>query len=404
LPNHLLPGAGDFAPATHHSSHASLLQPYRRGGRLRLNAIVVSASRTADNLRPALRLGAALDVPVVLLCSHATRIDQAEAEAATVRGVSCVAVDVSSASGKTHLPSFQTSNFRQAQVGSAGDLSLKRNLGLILGRLAGWKALLFLDDDIVDLKPVQVKRAAAALDYFAAVGMPARDFPDNSVVCHANRLSGSQQDVFVSASALTVNVEITDAFFPDMYSEDWLFLAPYLDRSSVARYGVVRQKPYEPFEYPYRAGTQEFGDILAEGLIGFLHSARLYRPPSIYYWESFLESRAAFLSFAMEACRNAPTPDNGVARAALAALEIAEHARSSISAAALADYIEAWLHDLVTWRRFLGALSRTTGLLAAVHNLDLPVVTVTSRRSLSFKQVVIGPIRQRTSSYSRSTR
>ena len=225
-------------PAIHYASHASLLQRYRPGGGLHLDAIVVSAARPAANVRPALRLGAGIDVPVVLMCSRAARTGDAAAKAAAVAGATCVVVDMSR-KPKVDLPDFETSRFRQAQVGSHGDLSRKRNLGLMLGRLAGWRAVLFLDDDILGLNPVHVTRAAAALDYFAAVGMPPRRYPDNSVVCHANRLSGGRQRVFVSASALAVDLRHVCTFFPDTYNEDWLFLAPLLDRRDEYRLAVL---------------------------------------------------------------------------------------------------------------------------------------------------------------------
>lgn len=371
-------------PAIHYSSHASLLQRYRPGGRFRLNAIVVSATRPADNLCPALRLGATLNVPVVLLCSHAARTEDAAAKAEAVPGATCVAVDISGAP-RTHIPDFETSRFRQAQVGSLGDLSFKRNLGLVLGRVAGWQTVLFLDDDIEDLDPDQVTKAAAALEYFVAVGMPANHFPDNSVVCHAHRLSGRDQGVFVSGSALAVNVRRADSFFPDTYNEDWLFLAPHLDVRNVASHDRAWQQRYAPFKYPHRAGAQEFGDVLAEGLIGFLHAARLRPPPPIEYWEAFIESRAAFISRTMESCKTAAM-QNVEAAKAMAALEIAEQTLSAISAADLTDYVEAWLHDLVTWRQLLGALSRAGSLLAAVHHLDLSAVTVTSCPSPALQQ------------------
>ena len=287
-------------------------------------------------------------------------------------GARFVVVDMTK-SANLALPNFETSRFRQAQVGSHGDLSRKRNVGLLLGRLASWRTILFLDDDIYGLNPVQVARAVAALDYFIAVGMPARRFPDNSVVCHAHRLSGGKQGIFVSGSALAVNMSRIDTFFPDTYNEDWLFLAPHLDRYHVASYGSVRQQRYSPFAYPHRAGAQEFGDVLAEGLLGYLHSNRLHLPPSIDYWRAFLARRADFIAFTMRRLLNVEEPNAEVIRA-LTALRIAQIARSKISAEVLSEYVDAWFRDLQTWRRFLDKLPRTRVLAEAFHFLDLPTV------------------------------
>ena len=100
---------------------------------------------------------------------------------------------------------FSTSEIPAATRTRLGDLSAKRNIGLLLARLVGWHGVLFLDDDIRDVSPRTVRAAGDALRPGRATGMIAADFPDNSVVCHAARLAGLRQDVFVSGSALAVD-------------------------------------------------------------------------------------------------------------------------------------------------------------------------------------------------------
>lgn len=373
---HVLARADRRAPARHYSTHAPLLRRLRPGGRPRLDAIVVSAARPACNVRPALRLGAELDVPVLLLCSGEARKDEAQANVEDICGADCTIVDLSG-QPELGLPEFETSGFSQARYGAHGDLSHKRNLALALGRLAGWRTLLFLDDDIFGLEPVKVRRAAAALDHHTAIGMPALEFPDNSVVCHAHRRSGNEQGVFVSGSALAVDLRRADTFFPQIYNEDWVFLAPHLDRRDVAAVGSVRQQAYAPFADPHRAGAQEFGEVLAEGLIGFLHSARLRTVPTLDYWQAFLDERARFIALTTAGCVAAAALD------ALPPLQFAERARSEISPAALIEYVSAWLHDLVAWRRFIVELPRVGGLAASIRYLDLQDVTVASQSRAS---------------------
>ena len=224
---------------------------------------------------------------------------------------------------------------------------------------------MFLDDDISEVDPLRVEQAAAGLDRFAAVGMPARSFPDNSVACHAHRESGAEQGVFVSGSALVVCEPATDSFFPDIYNEDWLFLAPHLDRREVSTVGWVTQEEYDPFGDPDRAGAQEFGDVLAEGLIGRLHTGRLYPVPTRDYWARFLDARARFLAAAGAGC----------AGDALAAITSAQDALAEISPDELVQYVEAWQADLATWRRWILDQPRLDGLDAALHHLDLAART-----------------------------
>ena len=53
----------------------------------------------------------------------------------------------------------------QSLVSSAAlDISRKRNLGLLIGRMRGWTRMLFLDDDIRKLNVAKLSSAAALLD------------------------------------------------------------------------------------------------------------------------------------------------------------------------------------------------------------------------------------------------
>jgi hypothetical protein len=58
------------------------------------------------------------------------------------------------------------------------------------------------------------------LDRHQVAGMHVRHFPDNSVVCHARRLAGFAQDVFVTGAALGVHCNsLPLSFFPDIYKQ-----------------------------------------------------------------------------------------------------------------------------------------------------------------------------------------
>ena len=152
------------------------------------------------------------------------------------------------------------------------DLSMKRNVGLVLARMLRWRRIFFLDDDIRDITYPDLQSTVNMLGSFPAVGMWVTDFPDNSIVCHANRMTEGSQDVFVSGAALAVDCDADIGFFPDIYNEDWLF---FFDDASAGRLAnsclKATQLRYYPFANPRRAAWQEFGDVLAEGLYALLH-------------------------------------------------------------------------------------------------------------------------------------
>ncbi|HST67239.1 MAG TPA: hypothetical protein VLM05_18830 [Mycobacteriales bacterium] len=351
-------------------SHADLLQPLIRGT-LPLGGIVAPATRGPAALMTVFELGAALGVPVLVMCSGRARPHEVIDQAATVRGTQCTAVDVGDLAAGDVLPQLRTSEFPEAIDHSYGDLSLKRNLGLIVGKLAGWPSLLFLDDDIHGLSGARVRKAVGALEHHTAVGMPAEDFPDNSVVCHARRyLPEEKQDVFVSGSALAVNLERANSFFPEIYNEDWLFLAPHVDGRKVAASGRVRQDFYNPFDVPERASKQEFGDVLAEGIFSHLHVGRLHDrlPPS--YWRAFLDNRAALVRQAIRHYRK-QAARNVLARDTVQSLKHSLAAHSVINPRILIDYVAAWQADQRTWRDYYSGLSQIGDLRRALAHQGL---------------------------------
>ena len=170
------------------------------------------------------------------------------------------------------------------------DLSMKRNIGLVLAKMLGWQRIFFLDDDIRDIAYPDLKRTVDMLESFSAAGLWVTEFPDNSIVCHANRMTGGSQDVFVSGAVLAVNCDSDIGFFPDIYNEDWLF---FFDAAANGQLGnsclKATQLTYYPFANAERAVWQEFGDVLAEGLYALLHCGLDVWQAKSMYWDLFLK-------------------------------------------------------------------------------------------------------------------
>ena len=192
----------------------------------RLDAIVVPASRPATHLQPAINLATRLGVLLVVLCSKQTRADQIAERASTSPGLRALVVEIPENWGHPDFPTETSSEaFRTANADRASDLSAKRNIGLLLARLHGWNKIAFLDDDITISRPGNIARLAAQLDRHQVAGMIVRKHPDNSVVCHARRDAGLQQDVFLTGAALGVHCNsLPLSFFPEAGSEDFLGL------------------------------------------------------------------------------------------------------------------------------------------------------------------------------------
>ena len=169
-------------------------------------------------------------IPLVVVCSKLVRQHQVIKMATSV-GVKAYALDWPSYSVNPNPLGIKFATSSDEELAAASsvrtrDLSMKRNLGLVLAQMLDWERLMFLDDDIYGITGEDVAALAAGLsDHSVSVLIPDK-FEDNSVVCHANRLSGGQQDKFAGAGGMGVSCDRDDlAFFPNIYNEDWFFFS-----------------------------------------------------------------------------------------------------------------------------------------------------------------------------------
>jgi hypothetical protein len=203
---------------------------------------------------------------------------------------------------------------------------------------------------------------------------------DNSAVFHARRLAGKAQGVFASASALGVNCHLGTSFFPDIYNEDWFFLLDELRRPAAPQaetgrrrtyrtfteIGKVRQRAYDPFA-PDRARYEEFGDLIAEGLLAHMHLGRR-GDPDPDYWHAFMQNRASLLR------RIGADLDRTRGRFADAAREtVAAAVRQNevIKPTDCVDFLQTLEADKLRWNGTLTALRERNHLYEALSDLDL---------------------------------
>jgi hypothetical protein len=353
------------------SSHAGLLdESPKLHSPTPFDAILVPTCRKPSKLSHAISLARRTDIPLIIVCSKSARRDEV-IDMASRADIEAVAVDLATANplGITFRTSTD-SELVAASPGWARDLSTKRNLGLLLARMLGWQRLMFLDDDIYRVTTDKVAGLAAALDDHNISALIPKQFPDNSVVCHAHRLGGGKQDVFASASGIGVRCDRDYvAFFPNIYNEDWFFFAEEAAHHRIAKVGESRQLKYDPYEDPLRAAQEEFGDLLAEGLYARLDINMDIRGVSASYWRSFIERRRAFHARAAAALNNCADP--ALAAKAGASIRAAQQQLGLITPALCQRFIERWQWDLTQWRRRLATLPPAQSVPGALEQLEL---------------------------------
>jgi hypothetical protein len=341
--------------------------------------VVVPTYRPASILTAAIGLGAELGCPILFLCSGLSR---ARAVASMLGGAVGAALTLSTAP-RHRLLEMRTQRVRSALARPYVDTGHKRNVALLLGRMLGWSKVLFLDDDIVDLTAPQVRRAAGHLapKGMRIAGWRYSEFPDNSVACHALRSSGVRQDVFVGAGALLVDLRGPLPFFPSVYNEDWLFMHDAAVQGRVGdlkNVGAMRQRRFDPFEDPRRARGEEFGDVLAEGLMALVHEGRSVLTACLpSYWEGVIQDRRDMLAGIEQRLWNRRqaghplTVDGHDVRRVLISMAAALETLETVTTRDLAEFTSAWRYDLFRWRARTHRLPRFGHLVEALNWLGI---------------------------------
>ena len=363
------------------ASHDGLLDPSDQSiGSARFDAIVVPTNRPVEFLRDSIDLARETAIPLIVVCSKRVTKDQV-VDATTREKVDGFAVELLwPPANPLERISFGTSTDEDLLAASFGwtrDLSTKRNLGLVIARMLGWRRLMFLDDDIYDVSKHDVAALAAALDNHNVSVLIPDEYPDNSVACHAYRLGGGHQGKFASAGAMGVRCDRDGVpFFPNIYNEDWFFFSEEAANHKIARVGTSRQQEYDPFEYPRRAIKEEFGDLLAEGLYARLDANRDIPGADAIYWAEFIESRADFLSRVAESLARHPDRDldneeGRKVRAAQVSIRAAQGQLKLIGSKLCQKFVDLWQADLVEWQDYLTTLPRFDSVASALDHLRL---------------------------------
>jgi hypothetical protein len=344
-----------------------------------LDAIIVPAARPAKNLQTAVDLAGKTGARLIVLCSFRTHADDVRALLAGHRLRDPAVVEMPEERDHWILGDFATTDWVHHGPGKAvcatrnSDLSMKRNTGLLLARMLGWERIFFLDDDIRAVSADTVLGTVSLLGAdghgYRTAAMSVKEYPDNSVVCHARREVGEYQDVFVSGSALAVDCRVPFGFFPDLYNEDWLFFYQDAAEERLATPGsLAEQLPYEPFADPQRAAGQEFGDVIAEGLYALLHGSRGIDAAGEEYWKQFLEYRNGVLDAVTRRLPNLrPESRTEISKALGAARQVLW----DITEMMCVEYVAAWQRDLERWGKLLANLPGTSSIEDALGTVGL---------------------------------
>jgi len=363
------------------ASHIELLESSGQSQcRAQFDAILVPTNRPVEFLSACISLAQQTAIRLIVVCSKKVNKRQV-IELAERENVEVFAVDLPEYPANLLLgTSFGTSTDEDLLAASSGktrDLSTKRNLGLVIAKMLGWRRLMFLDDDIYGISAKDVDILAAALKNHNVSVLIPRYYPDNSVACHAFRVGGGEQGKFAGAGGMGVRCDRDElSFFPNIYNDDWFFSSEEAASRKIAVVGESQQLEYDPFGDPNRAVKEEFGDLLAEGLYARLDARLGIADVDEAYWSAFKESRRDFLSRVAELLATRRVSDLGndegrEVRVAQVSIRAAQEQLERIDPGLCQKFIMLWQADLVEWRRYLIGLPRFESVGSALEYLGL---------------------------------
>ncbi|MGW6281510.1 hypothetical protein [Kribbella sp. NPDC055071] len=345
----------------------------------RIDAIFVPTIRPVAQLQVAVSLARRSGATLIAMCSGSSRAAETAEFLIDHDAPSFVGIQLPPDYSHPMLD-FSSSRHDHATEVRVSDLSVKRNLGLLLGRAMRWRRLLFLDDDTFGIEPADLARASRMLDRAGAVGFFVDDFPDHSVVGHALRFADATPRTFVTGGALLVDATAAAPFFPDTYNEDWLFLHEWTARREVSAAGTARQLPYAPFADPARARGEEFGDLLAEGLHQLMHDGLSLDHAGTEFWFAQISERGDRIRFAAEV-GGGPAASPGDRERIRTAMRASLSRLDQIDPASPPRFIKAWRYDLRAWEDRYQELEPCGSLGIALKKFDL-VAEVEATRSV----------------------
>ena len=227
------------------------------------------------------------------------------------------------------------------------DLPLKRNYALWHACKNRFHRILLLDDDIREVDSELLQAGTNALSQWDIVGLFVDSFPDTSVIGHVELSAGEFVWPFLSGSCLFVQTDRPVGFFPQIYNEDWIFMAPEIAQGHVLSLGSVKQVPYDPFCDDSLSVFQEPGEIIGDGLFALLAVGDYERRLESTAWTELLSLRRSWLRDLAGLVQGQPQ-----CKMVEKALEKCE----MISANDCVIFIEDWEHDRIRWERSLKEL------------------------------------------------
>jgi hypothetical protein len=357
----------------HHGSHLDLLSSIEgtTSPTAAIDAIIVPAAARPIRLTHAIRLASHLNCALIALASGYASGRQI-ARYTQSSDVKLIAIDIDRLPARI-MPDFHTADLLAGTLFEfRDDTNLKRNLGLLISHLLGWRRVVLLDEQVTIPKPSDLQEAAGLLDSYSTVGLRPAGYPNDSAVDHANLLTGGRHNPFMD-DTLVVRTDTAMSFFPAIYRSHWFFLLDGVHLRPTAITGEALRQPYDPLRDDRKARQEEFGSTLTEGLFSLLDNHERISSADEIFWDGFIQTRGAFIDDIIRRIETADL-DESTRRTTITAMKGARGRNRLITPRLCVDYLRAWQRDLILWHEHLQRMtpSDLATILTNTPGLDSP--------------------------------
>ena len=170
------------------------------------------------------------------------------------------------------------------QNGADYNLPSKRNFAIQHARTYGYQTIMLLDDDIF-LSNSTIRAARRAAQNWQMVGFYVLDYPDISCLdILRSKVLNTKVEVSPAGNCLILNLENVRGFFPYCYNEDWLFMYGANHGLEACVAGEAIQLPHSSWTDPSRLSFEQFGDIIASGMLDNQKKSRHPLSGDLAFW------------------------------------------------------------------------------------------------------------------------
>jgi hypothetical protein len=164
------------------------------------------------------------------------------------------------------------------------------------------------------------------------------------------------------------------SFFPDLYNEDWFFLLDESRLRPVTVTGTALQKAYDPFASAERARMEEFGDVLAEGIFATLDDKGEIWDADFAYWREFIGQRRDLIGRTIRRAKHGQRNARRNGKMIRSLMAARSELDKRVNAKLCVEFMDAWRHDLTSWKRFWETLKEVDSVELAFARFDLTCV------------------------------